>query len=280
MPLPSALQQLIPLEKSWMIRLGMLDLQAGKTEVQIYLNDHEGELGDDLVALLKVLEQWGSDTPLEVGESGTLYRFVRYLQLLENNTQPIITQGTLKNRHLAESDSLLTLDIEDLLQLDSGTSQWASAAVLFTDAVPKVTTKLPYHLQMSLDAKKAWKAGFEARFDSTLQRQAEAYVTWLQTNEVNFEPIQSEDFPFASAFGLMTTQEGERRWPQLRNHETDRIAEMDSLLSSKTIDSPDHRVVQALSMRFPDRPTTPRAKKAVNKTWPRFWDFLAEANSL
>jgi 5-enolpyruvylshikimate-3-phosphate synthase len=53
--------------------------------------------------------------------------------------------------------------------------------------------------------------------------------------------------------------------------------------SGRIINSEDHRVVQAIAMRYffnelwrgdfvnPD---------CVNKTWPRFWDFLADAENI
>lgn len=274
MPLPIELQKYIPLEKSWMIRMGMLDLQTDKSDVRTYLQDHKSELGDDLLALLRVLKQWGSTTPIDVGESGTLFRFVRYLQMISGNTQQVITHGTLKSRTLTDNESIPSLSIEQLLALDSGTSQWASAAVLFTNVALPDSGTTPYHLQMSVEAKAAWESGWKPRIDKTIALQAEAYVDWLQSGKVDFTPVQSEDFPFAVAFGILTINEGEQRWPQLRNHETDRIAEMERLLDRPVIDSPDHRVVQALAMRYPDRQFTTVAKKAVNKTWPQFWQFL------
>ncbi len=262
-----------------MIRMGMLDLQANKTSVRAYLQDHKSELGDDLLALLRVQEGWGSDTPLDVGESGTLFRFVRYLQMLTQNNQQVMTHGTLKNRTLTDDKSILNLSIEELLALDSGTSQWASAAVLFTEVTFPKSSTVPYHLQMSVDAKRVWGRGWKSRLDSTIARQAEAYVGWLQSGETNFTPVQSEDFPFAVAFGIMSIAEGEEKWPQLRNHETDRIAEMERLIDSTVIDSLDHRVVQALAMRYPNRQVSAVAKKAVNKTWPQFWQFLEACQS-
>lgn len=278
--LPPELQALMPLDKAWMIRMGMLDLQAGKTEVRDYLKQHKQELGDDLLALLRVLSEWGSGEALDVGESGTLYRFTQFLLWLQKSSQQIITRGTLQTRTLHNDPGVIDDSIEELLQLDGGTSQWASAKLLFTDVQASSLTNAPYHLQMSIEAEKQYTRGWSPRKDKTIQLQAEAYYRWSQGKEVTFTPQQAEDFPFAVAFGATTIEEGAQRWPQLHNHETDRVEEMERLLTADTIDSPDHRIVQALAMRYPDRAITGVSKRAVAKTWPQFWKFLQISNTL
>lgn len=268
------LQSLIPLDKAWMIRMGMMDLQAGKTEVKDYLELHTSELGDDLLALLRVLDRWGGGEPLGVGESGTLYRFVQFLLWLQGSKQTVVTRGTLQTRTLHGDPKSIDYSIEQLLQLDRGTSQWASAKLLFTEADISNLESMPYHLQMSIEAKQHYKQGWRSRQDQTIQRQAEAYYLWATKGELAFTPRQAEDFPFAVTYGVLTIEEGAARWPQLRNHETDRVQEMRRLIDADTIDSPDHRVVQALAMRFPKRKVSDRSRIAVNKTWPQFWQYL------
>ncbi|MBP9738247.1 hypothetical protein KBD20_01020 [Candidatus Saccharibacteria bacterium] len=280
--LPEELQKLLPLDKSWMIRMGMLDLQAGSTTAREYLKAHEPELGDDLRALLSVLQSWGTSTTLDVGESGTLYRFLQFYLWLTKSDVRIVTHGTLKNRTLTSDPKITEYAIPQLLTLDGNTSQWASAAYLFTDVQIPKDCGIPYKLQTTIEAKANWakqqQAGevWKPRTDITIQRQTEAYFTYLKTGTTDFTPQQAEDFPFACAFGLISPEEGELRWPALRNHESDRIAEMQQLVTANTIDSPDHRIVQALAMRYPDRVVTERSRTAVNKTWPQFWDFLKQ----
>ncbi|MCA9309177.1 hypothetical protein KC973_02275 [Candidatus Saccharibacteria bacterium] len=275
--LPPELQALIPLDKAWMIRMGMLDIQAGKDDVREYLLAHQSELGDDLLALLRVLSDWGSGRSLDVGESGTLYRFTQYLLWLKNSNQKIITRGTLQTRTLHDDPGTINYPFEALLQLDGGTSQWASAKVLFTDTPVDSLEDAPYHLHMSVAAKEQYKQGWGPRTDQTIQRQAEAFYHWLQTNTVDFDPQQAEDYPFAVAFGVLTIDDGASLWPQLRNHETNRVEEMRRLLNAGVIDSPDHRIVQALAMRYQERRVTETARRAVNKTWPQFWQFLDDS---
>lgn len=263
-----------------MIRMGMLDLQSGSDQCLMYLREHKAELGDDLLALLSILENWPSGGPLDVGESGTLFRFVQFYCWLTDDTRQIIKRGTLQKRELSSNPNTIKMNLTELLALDGGTSQWASAAALFGTMTLSEIDDTPYKLQTTLDAMNHWHDALTTgkpwlpRIDETIKQQAEAFLRWRKSGTIQFNPEQAEDFPFSCAFGLMTPEEGEVRWPQLRNHETDRIAEMRKLLNSKEIDSADHRVVQALAMRFPERTVTERSKKAVGKTWPLFWKFL------
>lgn len=280
MQLTPELEKLLPLDKSWMIRMGMLDLQANSDQSRLYLREHKGKLGDDLLALLSILENWHSSGSLDVGESGTLFRFVQFYCWLVGDTREIIKHGTLRNRDLCRDPGVIRMNLKELLFLDGGTSQWASAAVLFGAITLKKGNEIPYKLQSTVEAVDHWHRAQETggswlpKIDKTIKQQATAYLRWKQSGKMRFTPEQAEDFPFACAFGLMTPEQGEVRWPQLRNHETDRINEMGKLLKSDMIDSPDHRVVQALAMRFPERAVTERSKKVVNKTWPQFWSFL------
>ena len=71
----------------------------------------------------------------------------------------------------------------------------------------------------------------------------------------------------------MTAEEGEKRWPSLRGHESDRIAEMEEALQQKEITSRDHRVIQAIAMLKRDKITI-KYPDSVNKSWPQFWQVL------
>ena len=79
----------------------------------------------------------------------------------------------------------------------------------------------------------------------------------------------------------MTAEEGEKRWPALRGHESDRIIEIQNTLKyaqeGKDITSKDHRVVQAIAMwsKINNKNLNILHSEAVNKSWPQFWDFLA-----
>ncbi len=269
----------IPFDKSWLIRLGVLDIINGRDQIiRVLERAPARSLGSDLEALLRAARFWHIGTEIDVGESGTLYRFLMFANWKFGMGVHFKTKGTLQERKLTVDDSVIGMSVKDLLKLDSHTSQWASAAVLFTDT-PRPPGTLPYHLEMTFKAKEHWNERIDngldwlPRRDATILRQAHAYKFYCDSGVMEFTPIQAEDYCFARAFGLMTASDGEARWPSLRQHESDRIAEMERLLVADAIDSHDHRVVQALAMlgvkksRFSD-------PACVAKTWPQFWDYL------
>lgn len=103
--------------------------------------------------------------------------------------------------------------------------------------------------------------------------QAFAYINWRKNRKINFTPQQAEDYCFARAFGLITAEEGEKIWPSLRGHESDRINEMEQSLNQDKITSTDHRIIQAVSM-LKGNSVKIKYPNAVNKSWPQFWRFL------
>ena len=68
---------LIPLDKYWMIRLGVLDILNGQDEIERVLDGREN-LGGDLKALLGVAKTWKKNKEINVGESGTLFRYLQF----------------------------------------------------------------------------------------------------------------------------------------------------------------------------------------------------------
>ena len=103
----------------------------------------------------------------------------------------------------------------------------------------------------------------------------------LKKEYVEFRPVQAEDYCFAYFFGFISEEDGERRWPALRGHESDRIEECRKTLRElkclEEIASKDHRVIQAAVMWAN---VTDQLKPeviypyCVNKTWPQFWEFI------
>ena len=272
----------IPLDKSWIIRMGILDLVNNRKDTICYLNQNYDKLGDDLKILYKALTEWDTQKQITVGESGTLYRFLKFASWKLNKNKEFILKGTLNYREICDNQKIINWSINKLLKLDNGTSQWASASVLLGNN-EKISNP-PYKLQVTYDAVKHWKAAREKkeiwkpRYDRTILRQAIAYLGFLKSGKIIFIPEQAEDYCFARAFGLITSKEGERRWPSLRGHESDRIKEMEIALNQKEVTSKDHRVVQAIAM-LKGNSIKVKHKESVNKSWPQFWSFLDYANN-
>lgn len=273
----------IPLDKSWINRMGILDMVNGHDDTQKFLSTQEN-LGDDLLALKRAAEVWKSDEPMDVGESGTLYRLLKFASWKLGLNKKFVTQGTLSSRKVTDDPNIVNFSQTELLKLDGGTSQWASAAVLLGD-MEKLENP-PFKLKASYDAVNHWKSQrekglvWEPRYDETILNQATAYISMLKGEKVEFVPQQAEDFCFAYMFGYMTAEEGEKKWPALRNHESDRIVEAQETLKNtkegKEITSKDHRVVQAIAMwsKVNNKKVNIIYPESVNKTWPMFWEFL------
>ncbi len=288
---PRWVEDYIPLDKSWIIRMGVLDLFNGnKDRIKNFLGSQK-DLGGDLLALKGVIETWGTDEPVDVGESATLYRILQFASWKLNLNKKFITHGTLTERlkNMTKDPNTVNLSLNQLLALPEKTSQWATASVLLgnKERIPNP----PYKLQVSFDAVEHWNKQrqhgktWEPIHDTTIQEQADVFLAMIQGKKMPFTPMQAEDYCFAYTFGYMSREEGEAKWPNLRGHESNRF-EMERILTrakaGEEIDSEDHRVVWAIAMwgqvnsknvkfSYPD---------AVNKTWPKFWAFLEYAKSL
>lgn len=281
------IESFIPLDKSWIIRMGILDLFYVRQQILLFLNEQE-HLGNDLRCLKDVIINWETDLPIDVGESATLYRFLRVLTWTLGLEKKFVKRGTLLTRPITDDPDIRHWPQEKLLELDGGTSQWASAVALFGDG--RRITNPPYKLQVTYDAINHWfgccTSGkpWEPRVDQTILKQAQAYIRMLNGEPHGFVPEQAEDFCFAYAFGIMTAEEGLARWPSLTGHESNRTEKMPEVMveaeSGSVITSLDHRVIQAVLLRQIVEKKNVRISSgsllSVKKSWPLFTDFLRE----
>jgi hypothetical protein len=199
-----------------------------------------------------------------------------------------VKEKTLKSREICKNPEIVNWSISKLLELDNNTPQLASAAILLGS---KEETPRDYFLDLSKEALKQYEkvrmeGGFcELRYDDPILRQATSFLGLLETEKLDFEPIQQDEYCFARAFNQIDRFEGERRWPELKGHESNRLEEMEVMLRklhlANLIDSKDHRVVQSIALfalyngevsefAYPD---------CVSKIWPQFWEFMDFASS-
>lgn len=273
----------IPLDKSWIIRLGFLDILNRYRTASKFLMAQK-VLSSDLETLQRVSETWNSSRTIDVGESGTIYRFLQFASWKQNLGKEFTRKGILKYRAINNSPETVNLNLEELLKLDNGTSQWASAAVLLGNTEQILNP--PYKLKLSYEAIEHWKdqrsKGLDwiPRIDPTIQRQAQAYLKIKNNENPNFEPKHSEDYCFARAFDLTTIKEAALKWPSIVGHETNRFEEMEKCLEDadqgKLVTSKDHRVVQAIAMLYKtkNKSAVYQHRDSVSKSWPEFWEFL------
>jgi len=143
----------IPLDKSWIIRMGFLDLINSYTDIIRFL-DSQRDLGDDLLALKRLANSWHSGTAINVGESGTIFRFLQFYLWKSGSKREIIKQGTLKEREMCNNHEIVDWPLKKLLTLDNGTSQWASASVLAGNS--ERIENPPFKLKLTFDAVEHW----------------------------------------------------------------------------------------------------------------------------
>ncbi len=303
------LEKYTPQDKSWVIRMGILDLTRGYTQDIINFLDSQDQtaLGSDLKALRRIAGEWHLrySKPLNVGESGTIYRFVKFYNWLNNIPHEPIVSDTLQKRsreEITNDSSIVHLTPEILLTLDNNTTQWATMQyLLLPPALRKKVAPIIHHgktltrsgdfkLRVTYDAVSHWeeqrKEGkcWESRIDPTFFAQQKAFVDGLKTGKVIYTGEQAEDYCFERAFDLITQDEGSLVYPSVEGHETNRIEEMEKVIAKLNvtgiIDSPDHRVVQAMVMRqiFLGKPYTVANPNVVNKTWPKYWEFIKYVN--
>ena len=273
----------IPLDKSWLTRIGVLDIIHGYSDIEYFL-DKQADLNEDLAALKQASKAWKRNAPVNVGESATLYRLLQFASWKLNLNKVFIKKGTLQERKITNNPDIVNFTLQELLKLDNGTTQWATASVILGN-VQRISNP-PNKLQQTYEAVDHWKKQrksgllWEPKNGETIQKQAETFLKLKGGEKPVFAPTCSDDYCFARVFGYIAPTEGQKRWPSLRGHESDRIKEMENTInkakSGRAMDSKDHRVIQAIAMW-----ATVKNKKlkflypeCVNKSWPRFWDFL------
>jgi hypothetical protein len=288
----------IPLDKSWMIRMGVLDLVHGKKDCTEYLGKNQWKLSEDLKALQRACLEWRIGTTIDVGESGTLYRFLRFASWKLGLHKHFMMHGTLRQRNICDNPEIVNWSLKDLLMLDGkdpkkrGTSQWASASVIMGNQERLEDIKdPPFKLKLTYKAVEHWNKMrsenkcWEPIYDETNLLQALTFLDILNHRQTRFRAQQAEDYCFGRAFGFISKFLGEAKWPSLRGHESDRIEEMEKELASENeekIESKDHRVIQAKAMLLKTRgiPVRILHRSDVNKSWPQFWNFLEDSTHL
>lgn len=279
-------RKFIPLDKSWIIRMGFLDIVNGYDDIIKFLKKQK-DLGEDINALLRVAEKWETREPLDVGESGTIYRLFRFYLWKNKIKRELIKRGTLKNRQICDNPEIVDWPIKKLLTLDGGSSQWANASILCGN-IEKIKNSSRY-LNMTYEAIKYWKEKrkrnetWEPRFDGTLLPQTVAFISFVRGEKFNFDKKVLDDcdlYCFFRAFNIINKEQGEKKWPHIVYHESNRIKEMEEQLKNykqgKEITLKDHRVAQAIAMLalVENKQVRFSNPECVNKTWPQFWEFL------
>ena len=67
---------------------------------------------------LRIVNNWENDESLDVGESGTLYRFLRFVLWKKGIDKPIIKRGSLLGRQICNDPDIIDWPLAKLLTLD------------------------------------------------------------------------------------------------------------------------------------------------------------------
>ena len=291
---------------SWDIRMGILDMQKGRTRIIDYLKGLP-ELNGDRKALQNLVNGWHSNGPIDVLDSGTVYRQTRWgLWTIGSDREIVISGETLPTRvpNMTNNPEIIHLNLHDLLQLDGdpnytgdakypGTSQWATASSLFGN--PERLDDAPFYLDITFDAKDDYELTdglWLPKKDPTQATQVEAFKTLYNGDDWEPSAKQRKDcdlYCFFRTFDYMTREEGEREWSHIKGHESNRLDEMEKQLENykegRIIDTKDHRVVHALALKMIiDNPeiTFEEVKArftdfdSTNKKWTQFGPMLED----
>lgn len=278
-------KKFIPLDKSWLTRVGVLDIINGFTDIGNFI-DGQKDANEDVLAIKNASEAWRNNKSINVGESATLYRLLRFASWKLNLNKKFIKEGSLKLRKINNDRNIVNFSQTKLLKLDNETTQWATATVICGDE--ERLTNPPLKLKETYDAVEHWhtrrKNGlcWESKYDVTIERQANAFLNLLQNIEVDYKPLCSDDYCFARVFNFINKENGAKLWPSLIGHETNRIEEMENAITMAEetgyINSKDHRVVQGLAMwgLVNNKKLIFKHSNSVNKSWPKFWVFMIQ----
>ena len=270
----------LPISKSWAIRMIFLDMIYGQSTgyrvIRYFRNQSRNILAGDIKAALSCVEAHMSGRKtFNVGNSGTVCRFLIYF--LDGKKYKIKKGRQLLRRKIIVPKNLSALSLSKLLEL--GTSQFASAALL---KGMKPIKNLPPKCQLSIQARRVYfknRGEWIPRNDEVISRQIKHFLSGGK-----FRPLIAEDYCYARAFSFITQKEGKRRWPELANHECNRLKVMEEVcknFNKKVNVHNDHRVAMAAALRQKSLglPVRLNNRGCVSKSWPQFWHWLKE-NSL
>lgn len=289
-------RELNPLDKTYTRVMLALDFKHGFTGSHQILEASEFDLPDDTATFLRALDDYAQERPVRVGEGGANYRTMLYLSYLEGRDTEFVKEGSLIDRNIIEDPNIITLSNEELLELNDGTTQYLIARMIWDDTllVSPALIEKEYKLRVAAQAINDWHQAREVgeqwrpRVDETIARQAEAYRRFAQTGvkDSEFEMWQPEDYCFAKAYEYTNAKDAEDMWPRLRHHESDRIEAMELAIQQavnskekELITVNDHRVVQAIAMRYGLSRERFKHPDCVTKSWPRFWEFIEEVRN-
>lgn len=269
----------IPPDKSEAMRYGVLNLVNGYDHTLDYIESLERP-SSDIKSLYNSSLDWMCWNPIRVGESGTLYRFLKFASWKLKEPREFILEGSLVDRDICDNPRIIYSSQKELLNLDNGTSQWASASALMRaeDRVPYP----PLKLQLTYDCIKKWNDNHKVQPqpDATIKRHAKFIAAYIKKPSIKFEVIHSEDLCLGLVTGGISYEEGIKKYPQAKTQESNRFEETKRLMglleNGEVLDLRDHRPSYAVLAYAKSRNIDVGIinEKSIDKSWPGFLEFL------
>src|SRR5579872_5989212 len=101
-------EKFIPLDKYWMARMGALDLANNSDYTERFLDtQNDADLGGDVLTLKRVSKVWKTEQEIDVGEFGTLSRYLQFLSWLRGLNKTFKKGGTLVNRKVSTNPEIV-----------------------------------------------------------------------------------------------------------------------------------------------------------------------------
>jgi hypothetical protein len=304
------LRKFMPLDKCWTIRLGVLDILNGRqdhisNEISSWERLHGPKsITKDIKALHACARNWDEQSMVvQVSDCRTLYCFLKYASWKLKDMRSYMIGDDLLIRAPHADPKIVDWDQTKLMTLEGGSTCWASAKVLL-GCTHRVFLP-PRLLEMTYNAVCTWKAstkrgtGEYGLFgDMILFRQAAAFWDIIhkgkslkvedllpdtQSRSSRPDPLP-QDYFMLRTFGVINMVEGRKQFPEL-SYRRDRISDMEKQLGNlqmgKPIDTKDHRIIQAITMKsmYDGKAADIIHVDAVEKSWPAFWEFLQHVAS-
>ena len=170
--------------------------------------------------------------------------------------------------------------LEKMLSFDQERNGWAVAYILANE-IKTNSVEYPLlepsfravrHLQERKDlGVRSWRI----RYDDSVLRQAENFVSLTDSGKINFHVKSSNDYPFARVFDIGNPADLRKKYT-IYQEETDKA--MAEYEGNVPVTSTNERVVQAIAMgaSFFGRKVEFKHPDCAGESWPQFWRFLED----
>lgn len=269
----------LPLDKSWIKCITVLEMQEGYGSdgaVRNFLNSYpDNEMSDDVKACRDVLNALHNKSNVfPVRNFRSLAVALTCLKSIDRNN--ILLGSQLRRRKLIDENSS---------QLKSAKMLTGKKEQVLAD-YPNIHD-MPYHVYMAYEAETfRYDKTTIYREDRTLTKQFAYFINKLQDKDTKLEVNSAEDVPLAYMFGEIELSEIKSTYPQMVNHESNRIDELNAVTrtpgASQIMYTDDHRIVMACEMFgiVNDSQYKFMHPECVNKSFPNFFKYIKEITDI